>query len=131
MFKFGNVSRRRLETADRRLQTLFNEVIKEYDHIIVCGHRNKAEQDLAFKTGKSKIKWPKGKHNSLPAKAIDAAPFVDGKVIWDEVEVKKFAKKVLEIAKKLKIKIRWGGDWDSNPATPNTFSDLVHFELVE
>jgi len=130
MAKFGKVSMGRLDTCDPRLQHLFLVVVEKYDCVIICGHRNKEDQNKAFAEGKSKLKWPKGKHNKLPSQAVDAAPYISGNISWDAGEVRKFAKFVLETAKALGIKIRWGGDWDGNPTTKNNFDDLVHFELA-
>ena len=48
--------------------------------MIVCGHRNKEDQNKAFAEGKSKLKWPKGKHNKLPSQAVDAAPYISGNI---------------------------------------------------
>lgn len=130
MAKFGKVSLSRLDTCDPRLQHLFLVVVEKYDCAIICGHRNKEDQNKAFAEGKSKLKWPKGKHNTLPSKAVDVAPWINGAISWDYKECEKFGRYVLTVAKELGIKIRWGGDWDNNPKTPNKFNDLVHFELV-
>ena len=43
-----------------------------------------------------------------------------------------FAGYVQGVAEQLGIKIRWGGDWDSDfDFKDQTFNDLVHFELRE
>jgi len=35
------------------------------------------------------------------------------------------------VASQMGIKIRWGGDWDSDGSVcDNKFNDLVHFELA-
>ena len=130
MARFGKVSMRRLDTCDPKLQHLFLVVVEKYDCMIVCGHRNKEDQNKAFTEGKSKLKWPKGKHNTLPSKAVDAAPWINGAICWDDKEVRKFAKYVLETAKTLGIKIRWGGDFNMNGLNDDKFKDLVHFELI-
>jgi peptidoglycan L-alanyl-D-glutamate endopeptidase CwlK len=33
-------------------------------------------------------------------------------------------------ARKLGIKIRWGGDWDGNGKQDDKFLDFVHFEIA-
>lgn len=39
---------------------------------------------------------------------------------------------ILTVAQKLKIKLRWGGDWDGDgDRLNNSFDDLAHFELAE
>ena len=75
MPSFGTKSRERLDTCHPDLQTLFNAVIEEVDCSVICGHRNKADQDKAFASGNSKAEYPKGKHNSNPSTAVDVYPY--------------------------------------------------------
>lgn len=128
MPKFSATSKLKLNTCSPLLRTLFNTVIETYDCQILEGHRGQAAQDKAFAEGKSKLKWPQGKHNSLPSKAVDVAPYpVDWK---DSKRFYHFAGYVQGVAKELGIKVRWGGDWDSDlDFSDNTFDDLVHFEV--
>ena len=63
MPSFNQTSKDRLATCDARLQQVFNEVIKYFDCTVLCGHRNQADQDAAFASGKSQKKWPNGNHN--------------------------------------------------------------------
>lgn len=129
MPKFSKVSQDRLKTCDQRLQDLFNEVIKNYDCSIICGHRGQADQDKAYNEGKSKIKWPNGKHNSNPSRAVDVAPYP---IDWNDTKrFYHFAGYVKATADQMGIKIRWGGDWDSdNDFKDNSFNDTPHFELI-
>jgi peptidoglycan LD-endopeptidase CwlK len=128
---FGQLSKERLETCDYDIQRLFNEVIKYWDCKILEGHRGQEAQHAAFiaKPQRSKVDWPHGKHNSLPSMAVDVAPYP---VNWNDYNrLYYFAGFVLGIAKMMKIKIRWGGDWDSDTeVSDNKFNDLVHFEKV-
>jgi hypothetical protein len=127
----------KLNTCDPRLQKIFNEVIKRFDHTVLEGHRGKEAQDAAHAAGKSKLKWPNGKHNSLPSKAIDVVPveYSNGKVKIDWNDVKRicyFAGIVMATAQSMGIGLRWGGDWDQDTELKdNSFNDLVHFELTE
>lgn len=129
MYKFSKTSLERLSTCHVDLQKLFNEVIKHYDCTIVCGHRSKEEQNLAFKKGNSKLQYPKSKHNVYPSVAVDVAPYP---IDWNDMSrFYHFGGYVLGVADILNIKLRWGGDWDSdNDLKDQTFMDLVHFELV-
>lgn len=70
-------------------------------------------------------------HNRFPSKAIDVAPYVNGKASYDYRHCCFFAGVVLAIAGMLKIKVRWGGNWDMDEEvmTDQDFQDLVHFEL--
>jgi hypothetical protein len=130
MPKFSPTSLDRLATCDARLQRVFHAAVLVADCTIITGHRGQAEQDEAFRTGKSKVKWPEGKHNSLPAKAVDAAPYP---IDWNDRErATLFAGFVLGLAHGMGIRLRWGGDWNGNwEVADNGFDDLWHFELVE
>ena len=140
MPKFGRKSRERLETCHPDLQTLFNAVIEEIDCSVICGHRNKEDQDKAVALGHSKANYPKGKHNSNPSNAIDVAPYP---VDWDDLQrFYYFAGWVMAKAKILKNvgeishNIRWGGNWRGFENgvidfKKNTFNDLPHFEVIE
>lgn len=127
---FSKVSADRLATADKRLQDVFNEVIKHFDCTIACGIRTKEEQDAAVAAGNSKTPWPQSKHNSNPSKAVDAYPYpVD---FNDLNRMRYFAGIVMGIAAVKGIKLRWGGDWNQDTQlSDNKFNDLPHFELVD
>jgi len=137
MPNFGDTSTRRLLECERRLQKLFNAVIKYYDCTVLTGHRGQIEQDKHFEAGTSKVKWPDGKHNKRPSEAIDIAPWPIpenwGENHWkDMVHFYEFAAIVRYEANRLGIKIRWGGDWDGDgDYKDQTFDDLIHFELVD
>lgn len=136
MAKFSNNSLKKLDTCHPDLITLFNEVIKHHDFTIIEGYRGQEAQDKAFEEGKSKLKYPNGKHNKLPSEAIDAAPYP---IDWnDKIRFYYFAGIVLGTAEVLRStgrishSIRWGGDWDrDDDFKDNTFNDLVHFEIVK
>ena len=72
---FGKVSKKRKLSVDTKLQKILDAAIEIFDFSIICGHRNKEAQDLAFATGKSKKKWPESTHNKYPSQAVDIAPY--------------------------------------------------------
>lgn len=127
---YSAISNTRLLTCDDRLIEIFEEVIEHFDNSILCGHRGQEEQDKAFRLGHSKVQFPNGKHNSLPSKAVDAAPYP---IDWNDRErMTYFAGFVMAVAAMKGIKLRWGGDWDRDTeVSDNGFDDLVHFELAE
>lgn len=96
---------------------------------VICGHRGKVEQDRAFAAKKSKLQWPKSKHNKLPSLAVDV---IRRPIDWADWRGQiAFAKEFLQIAEKIGVKVRWGGDWNSNGRSDDEkFLDLVHFELI-
>ena len=130
MPRFGKTSRKRLKTCDEDLQALFEEVVKYFDCSVIEGHRNEARQNKAFEDGNSKVKFPNGRHNSKPSKAVDVAPYP---IDWEDRErMTYFAGFVKGIAYMMGIPIRWGGDWNNNTILKdNNFDDLPHFELRE
>lgn len=130
MTAFGKASQEKLATCDPRLQKVFNEVIKHFDCTVIEGHRGEAAQNKAFAEGKSKLKYPQGKHNKTPSLAADVLPYP---IDWNDTNrMRYFAGFVVGIAATMGIKLRWGGDWNQNTELKdNSFNDLPHFELVD
>lgn len=134
---FSGVSRKRLLTCHKDLQVLFAYVIQGFDCTIVCGHREKADQDRAFAEKKSKLKYPNSKHNKIPSLAVDAAPYEHGMIDWNKSQVIAFAFYVKGVAdmlymqKKMTHKIRLGADFNqNNDIDDESFLDAPHFELI-
>jgi peptidoglycan L-alanyl-D-glutamate endopeptidase CwlK len=137
MNHFSDASKERLKTCHRDLQTLFAHVIQEKDCTIVCGHRDKPEQDKAFAEGKSKLQYPQSKHNKIPSWAVDAAPYIKGKINWSREQLLFFAGYVQGVADRLYItgvmshRLRIGADFDGNgDISDDNFRDEPHFELI-
>ncbi len=126
---FGKKSLANLNSAHNDLQALFNEVIKHFDCTVLEGFRGKERQNRLFSEGATKVKFPNSKHNHSPSLAVDVIPYP---INWkDRERITYFAGFVKGVASQLGIKIRWGGDWDSDTElSDNKFDDLVHFELV-
>lgn len=160
MPSYSKRSKANLGSCHLSLQELFNEVIKHVDCTILQGHRGKEEQDHYYRLGKSKLQYPKSRHNSMPSEATDAGPYDTGrrKVPWPNEEIpKQIAKQisymlfkdleeyvkdqclwymfigyVLGTAEQMGIKIRSGADWDMDwDILDQKFDDLPHFELVK
>ncbi len=135
MPKFSKESFSKLSTCHIDLQTLFYEVIKNFDCTILQGYRNEQDQEAAFDAGNTKLHFPDGKHNRQPSFAVDVSPYP---VDWNNTKrFYWFAGYVMGMAQKLKDEgkithaIRYGGDWNGNlDITDNNFPDLVHFELI-
>jgi len=130
MYKFGSRSKKHLVTLDERLQKVLNEVIKYVDCSIIEGHRSAERQNKLFEEGRTKVKYPNGRHNSNPSRAVDVVPYP---IDWDDRErFHLFAGFVIGIAQSMEIKLRWGGDWNMNfEVDDNNFDDFPHFELVD
>lgn len=135
MPKYSDTSKQRLAACHKDLQLIFGTVIPHFDNSILCGHRNEKEQNQAFDSGRSKVRWPNGKHNRVPSMAVDAAPYP---IDWDDRErFYYFAGYVLGVADMLhgegliSHRVRFGGDWDRDTQVKdNGWDDLVHYELV-
>jgi len=130
MPRFGKRSKQRLSTCDERLQEVFNEVIKYVDCSVLEGHRGKERQNQLYKEGKTKVTYPKGRHNASPSLAVDVAPYP---IDWNDRErFTLFAGFVIGMANRMGYTLRWGGDWNMNfEVNDNKFDDFPHFEIKE
>lgn len=126
---FSKLSEQRLLTCAQPIQDLLREVIKHIDCTVLYGHRGQEEQDDAYRSGASTLKWPLSKHNHLPSLAVDVAPYP---IDWNDTA--RFARLygfIERIAQEKGIRIRWGGDWNGNYRTKDErLVDMPHIELV-
>ena len=129
-YAYSPRSRARLETCNPRLQSVFNEVILHTDCTILAGRRSEAEQNEAFDTGRSQLRYPESKHNKAPSLAVDVAPFP---IDWENRErFLLFAGFVKGVAAAIGIRLRLGADWDGDGDTRDQrFHDVPHFELID
>jgi len=128
MYKFGSRSRKQMENIHPDLTKVLNEVIKYVDCSVLEGHRSGERQNKLFEEGRTKVKYPNGRHNANPSRAVDVVPYP---IDWDDRErFHLFAGFVLGIAKSMGINLRWGGDWNQNfEVDDNQFDDFPHFEI--
>ena len=128
MPRYSKRSKERLASCDHQLQDLVNEVIKHIDCSILEGNRSKERQNKLYDEGKTKVRYPNGRHNSNPSKACDVTPYP---VDWKDRERQTlFAGFVLGMARSMGISIRWGGDWNMDfQVMDNRFDDFPHFEV--
>jgi hypothetical protein len=127
----NNTSKRKLATAHSDLQLLAHAVDKVFPIQVICGERNKIEQEKAVISGASKLNYPNSKHNINPSKgrfkshAIDCVPDPDNNpatLDWGDIE--SFEQMCLVFEQKadeLGIPIRLGRDFK--------FKDYPHIEL--
>lgn len=137
---YSKTSESRLLTCDHKIQSLFFELILDYDHTIIEGHRPSSRQLELFNSGSSKVKI--GKHNPSPSLAVDAAPYIPNRGIpWPKYGTKSYIKDlshfyyfagwVMDRASKMGINLRFGGDWDrDHDLGDQSFDDLVHYEII-
>ena len=142
MPNFGTKSIARLETCHENLQILMREVVKHFDCSVIFGHRTREVQAGLYAQGRTmpgrvvtncdgvvKLSKHQGADGEQPSMAVDIVPYP---IDWsDEERMVYFAGFVKGVAVRMGIKIRWGGDWDSDTETKDTgFRDLPHFELI-
>tara|TARA_R110000823_G_scaffold246675_4_gene370593 strand:+ start:343 stop:735 length:393 start_codon:yes stop_codon:yes gene_type:complete len=130
MPRFGKRSKERLKGVDTKLVNVLNELIKIMDVTIIEGVRSEAKQKEYFAKGKSKIDGVTKLGQHQKGKAVDLAPYP---IDWnDRDRFHYMGGMVRGIAKQLNLKVRWGGDWDSDGQVyDNTFDDLVHIEVLD
>ena len=116
--KFSKSSLKKLESCHSLLQLLFTEALEtsKVDFTILCGYRNKEDQDLAFARGNSRLKWPQSMHNKSPSLAVDVVPYpVDWYDIDEFIELSKHIKETWEqipLPERKGWKLVYGGDWE-------------------
>lgn len=130
MPNFSEKSLAKLTTCDAPLQSVFRRVVLDFDCTVIEGHRNKERQNKMVEDGKSQVRWPNSKHNTVPSVAADVAAYP---IVWGDRERQTyFAGYVLATARAMGVILRWGGDWNRDTEVrDNKFDDLVHFEIVE
>jgi len=148
---FSKLSRSRLMTCHPDLITIAETAIKYYDFSVICGKREKIEQEAAYKKGYSKLHYPDSRHNQSVimkddsiSDAMDLAPYSNKlkAVDWDNLEAFRFLggliigiSEMLYSEGKIHHRVRWGGDWNGykdyyNDFKDQKFIDLPHFELI-
>ena len=124
MPKFGKRSKKRLKGVDAKLVNVLNELIKIMDVTIIEGLRTAKRQEELLAKGATKVKYSR----HMSGKAVDLAPYP---IDWEDRERFHYMGGMIRgIGQQLGLKIRWGGDWDSDgEIKDNNFDDLVHVEL--
>lgn len=131
-FKYGKKSRNKLATCHPDLISIFEDVIKYVDIVIIEGHRGKEKQNKYYNDGRSKVRWSNSKHNANPSNAVDWAVYFKSKphIRWsNKLSFTLVAGLIMGIAFSKGIMLRWGGDWNMDYTKNESFIDLVHVEL--
>ncbi len=135
--RFGTISAYNVSTCTFSLQRLLQESIRRVpswlDFAVICGHRNQADQDAAFKAGRSKKRWPDGEHNRSPSWAADVRPAspVTAADWGDRLRFARLMGYIEAVAVDLAIPVRLGLDWNRDGRSiDETFEDLGHIEVL-
>jgi len=119
----------RLDELNPDLKRVILRAAQGRDIIVIEGHRGEKKQNEYFYQGKSKVKWPDGKHNTIPSEAVDIAPYP---LDWNDID--SFIDLAVDVRKAAVLEgvpIRWGGDWDGDgDLKDQKFNDLVHYEIL-
>lgn len=106
-----------------------------FDLCVVEGVRTKARQAELYAQGRTKpgkiVTWTmQSKH--ILGRAVDLAPYVGGKIDWNDLaKFRQINKAMMAAAKERDIQIRWGRDWDRDGVEGEKGEyDGPHWELV-
>ena len=144
MWKYGERSSTKLMTVHPRLRMVAFRGLERspYDIAIVHGWRGEEVQNALFDSRASTKRWPDSKHNRSEddeyelidqiSDAFDFAPWVNGKIPWDETHIFAcVAGCFFAAASELGVTLRWGGDWDGDGNTKeHKLQDWGHMEIV-
>lgn len=133
---FGKTSLLNLKGVHPNLVKVITEAIKDapIDFTVISGVRTTPEQKALYAQGRTakgsivtNADGVKNKSNHQAKSdnyghAVDLCPYVNGKLDWNtENNFKTLSNHILATAKRLGIKVSWGGTWK--------FKDLPHYEL--
>ena len=133
-YRYSQRSLSRLQTCHPDLQLLMVEALADpecpCDMSVLCGYRGEEEQNAAYASGASKLKYPQSRHNQTPSLAVDVAPYINGAVSWDWEHYYPLAEHIKATWQRLEQRelttghhsLSWGGDWRS-------FKDGPHWQL--
>lgn len=125
MFKLTDSDLAKLKGVDPSLAKVIIEAAKtaKTPFRVLEGLRTAAKQAEYFKRGTSKLDGVKKKSKHQLGKAVDIVPLINGKPeIRSWTPFYPMAENVLATAKRLGVKVTWGGSWKSFPDGP-------HFEV--
>lgn len=122
--QFSKNSRARLHTCHALLIELFTAVLEEVDCSVLCGERNKRDQDWAYDHGFTDAIYPRSMHNKTPSLAADVVPSpMRTPEHWKDIaRFEQFGAIVLKHAARLGIRVKWGKYF--------RIVDYPHWELV-
>lgn len=134
MYAFGTRSQANLATCRADLVEIAHYVmsLQLVDFAILCGHRNEEAQTQAFLLGNSRLQWPESSHNMSPSNALDFAPWINGRIPWEDTHAFTILGGIFIAAATILDKpIRYGGDWDGDGSTKDqTLMDFGHIERI-
>lgn len=150
MVVYSERSQKCFDELDPRLQRvlLYIKDVLQIDHAIIQGYRGEEDQNAAFASGASQLRYPQSKHNRIPAAAVDVIPYIrlsfaKGGVHWhneDPLVKEAYYRDMVRLATIIQLvarlifnlELRWGGDWDRDwTISDNKFNDFPHLEIAD
>lgn len=136
MFKLGQRSLARLQGVNVNLVNVVKRAIEisEVDFTVIEGRRTLERQKELYAQGRTtagKIVTDTMNSKHLHGLAVDIAPWVNGKIDWNDLSLfDKMSNAMFQAAKELGVNIRWGADWNRNGVKREKGEhDSPHFEL--
>ena len=138
-YEYGDRSKRKLATCHPMLKTIAQDVlvVSPYDISIIHGFRGEQLQNDLYDNNKSTKIWPDSKHNNTEngkpySLALDFAPWVGSDINWNDTHIFAcIAGCFFVVACDRGVRIRWGGDWDSDGSTKDQgLMDWGHIEII-
>lgn len=123
---FDAESQKELDACHPLLKKVLIEARKRIPFQILESRRGRAEQELAFRRKTSKVHYGDSAHNWKIALAADCVPI---HLDWDDLpSFKKIGHVIMEVAKELKVPMRWLGDPNRDGDDSDGW-DFPHVEL--
>lgn len=120
-------SRNLLAQAHPKLQAVVRRAAAHVDITVIEAHRNRADQEKAFRSGNSKVHYGDSAHNYIPSLAVDIGPWP---LNWKDLDgFKKLQPVMFAAAVEESVALRWGGDFNMDGKRNDSFVDLPHYEL--
>ncbi len=117
-YKLGSRSRAELKGVHPDLVKVVERAIEitEQDFIVFDGLRTAADQNALYRRGASQRDGyrRKSEHQvqaSGYGQAVDLVPWINGKPVWDWDAIYLIADAMVQAAKELGVRLRWGGCW--------------------
>jgi len=137
---YGRTSMSRLATCSEAVQLVMNRASDYLNISILCGHRNKADQEDAYDNGFSQVHYPDSEHNhedkdgNPESDAVDAGIYRPDLRNVDYGDLPAFAVLygVLHVcAQQVGCVVIWGHDWDHDfNFMEHDSKDLPHFTIL-
>lgn len=140
---FTDKDEAKLVQVHPKLVSVIREARQQAEFSIIWGLRGEADQNAAFASGKSKLKYPLSAHNGTKDPLMagvahtisDAVDFLPIRTAFTRNEPFYYIAGIIkEVAANKGIRIRWGGMWDNDNIfefeKPHGFADLDHVELL-